>query len=75
MSSETKNGKLRTEVKMPPLFENAVKATATASTKVTFSLSGVLMLESLRQGDGEFQANLAYVLRSRLGEEKGSLHL
>lgn len=56
---------------MPPLFENAVKATATVSTKVTVSLSGVLMLESLRQGDG----NLAYVLRSRLGEEKGSLHL
>lgn len=60
---------------MPPLFENAVKATATASTKVTVSLSGVLMLESLRQGDGEFQVNLAYVLRSCLGEEKGSLHL
>lgn len=60
---------------MPPLFENAVKARATASAKVTVSLSGVLMLESLRQGDGEFQANLAYVLRSRLGEEKGSLHL
>lgn len=54
MSSETKNGKLRTEVKMPPFFENAVKTTATASTKVTFSLSGVLMLERLRQGDGEF---------------------
>lgn len=31
-----------------------MKTTATASIKVTFSLSGVLMLERLRQGDGEF---------------------
>lgn len=60
---------------MPPFFENAVKTTATASIKVAFSSSGVLILERLRQGDGEFQANLAYVLRSCLGEEKGSLHL
>lgn len=52
-----------------------MKTTATASIKVAFSSSGVLMLERLRQGDGEFQANLVYVLRSCLGEEKGSLHL